>query len=126
MERKSLWQIMVPCQWNDGKPIRTRHHREWDKRVRAVSGGLTIMAPGKGVWIDEGAVYEERMIPVQIMCDHKDIDEIAHITMQHYEQLAVLYYLVSDDCRLVHASPEMVAKFAHTNQVAVDKKSRIA
>lgn len=44
----NLYEILVPCQTNQGKPIRTRQHREWDRRVRLITGGLTILPPAKG------------------------------------------------------------------------------
>lgn len=93
-----VWQIMVPCQSNSGKPFRTRHHREWDKRVRRITGGLTILGPGRGQWVDPKTdiLYEERMIPVQIICTQDQIEQIADITMQHYDQLAVMYYQMSN------------------------------
>lgn len=97
-DAQQLWEILVPCQWNTGKPVRTRHHKEWDKRVRSIAGGLTIMKPAKGQWVHEGALFEERMIPVRIACNAKQIVKIAHITLQHYKQLAVMVYQVSDLC----------------------------
>ena len=93
-----MWEIMVPCQWNNGKPVRTRHHKEWDKKVRKLSGGLTIMMPGKGQWLNkEGELFEERVIPVRIACDRTTIDAIMDITAQHYNQYAILAYKVSDE-----------------------------
>ena len=39
-----LWEILVPTiHSSNGKPIRTRFHKVWDKKVREISGGLTIM-----------------------------------------------------------------------------------
>lgn len=97
-----VWRIMVPCQYNDGKPVRTRHHREWDRRVRRISGGLTISAPGRGQWVDPETkvLYEERMIPVDIICTEPQIEEIASITLTHYRQLAVMFYQMSDKVRI--------------------------
>lgn len=92
-----LWEILVPCQWNNGKPVRTRHHKEWDKRVRKIAGGLTIMKPAKGQWkCPKGVVYAERVIPVRIACDEKTINVIMDITAQHYRQIAVMAYRLSD------------------------------
>lgn len=95
---KSLWQIMVPCNYNDGKPVRTRHHREWDKRVRKITGGLTILTPSKGQWVDpsDGHLYVDRVIPVNIIATAADMDKIADITIKHYKQLAVMYFKLSD------------------------------
>ena len=99
-----LWEILVPTARNSGKPFRTRHHREWDKRVRRISGGLTIMQPAKGQWISPtGALFAERVIPVRIICTREQIDKIIEITIKHYDQLAVLAYKISDEVVLVHA-----------------------
>ena len=64
-----LWEILVPTQYPSGKPIRTRFHRVWDEKVRAITGGLTILAVAKGTWTSpDGEVFRERMIPVRIAC----------------------------------------------------------
>ena len=91
-----MWEIMVPCQYNDGKPVRTRHHRNWDAKVRRITGGLTVMKPAKGQWVHEGELYEERMIPVRIACTEAQIREIMMITARHYHQIAVMASLVSE------------------------------
>lgn len=77
----SLWEILVPTIMND-RPVRTVHHKEWDKRVRAISGGLTIYTPAKGQWISiAGDLFVERVIPVRISCTEKQIDKIIDITL---------------------------------------------
>lgn len=95
---KCMWQIMVPCNWNSGKPVRTRHHKEWDKRVRKITGGLTIFPPSKGQWLDKntGTLFVDRVIPVNVIATKKEMDKIADITMNHYKQLAVMYFKLSD------------------------------
>lgn len=70
-----LWEIMVPCQYNDGTPVRTRHHKAWDEKVMRVAGGLTVLKPGHGTWVNEGTVYQERMIPVRIMCTEQQMEK---------------------------------------------------
>ena len=97
-ETKELWEILVPTQTNEGKPFRTRFHRVWDEKVRTISGGLTIMPPvTKGVWVDpEGRVFEERMIPVRILCSEHEIHQIAEMTIEYYKQDAVLAYVVGN------------------------------
>lgn len=93
-----LWEILVPTKRNNGRPFTTRHHKEWDKRVRKLSSGLTIYTPAKGQWVDlDGDLFEERMIPVRIACNGKTIQKIMDITAQHYDQLAVMAYCVSDN-----------------------------
>lgn len=95
---KLLWEILVPTTMNNpSNPCRIGHHKEWDKRVRKISGGLTILEPAKGQWIDceSMELYEERVIPVRIACTEDEIRKIIDITIQHYRQEAVMAYLVS-------------------------------
>jgi hypothetical protein len=98
-----LYEILVPCQTNKGKPIRTRQHKEWDRRVRRITGGLTVMAPTKGQWVSpSGEEFAERMIPVRIAADVAKIQEIADMTAKFYEQEAVMFYKVSDEVVIKH------------------------
>ena len=100
---KQLWEILVPCVRNNGNPIRTRCHRVWDAKVREITGGLTILPPTKGQWVaPNGELFAERMIPVRIVANESEIDEIADMTAAFYEQLAVMFYRVSDDVRIKH------------------------
>jgi hypothetical protein len=102
MDKKELWELLVPCVRNDGKPFHTRYHRVWDKKVEAISGGLTILMPGKGTWVHEGQAVRERMIPVRIMCTREQIEEIIELTLEYYDQLVVMAYRVSDEIILRH------------------------
>jgi len=100
---KKLYEVLVPTIYGDTKkPIRTRHHKNWDAFVRKISGGLTLLVPGKGQWVFENELYEERVIPVRILCAEKQIKEIVQFTLEHYRQIAVMYYLVSNDCYIVY------------------------
>lgn len=99
-----LYEILVPTIYGDTmKPIRTKHHKRWDERVKKISGGLTILTPGKGIWVHEGKDYIERVIPVRIMCEEKAMKKIVEITLQHYRQRAVMYYVLSTECFIVNA-----------------------
>lgn len=100
---KCMWEILVPTMRNDGKPYRLRFHRVWDAKIRAVSGGLSIMSPIKGQWVSpDGTLFAERMIPVRIVCDDEMIDKIIKITMKHYDdQEAILAYKVATEVKLV-------------------------
>jgi hypothetical protein len=100
---KHLYEILVPTVRNDGRPIHTRFHRIWDRKVEAISNGLTILTPGKGTWVHEGTSIRERMIPVRIMCTREQIDQIIDLTLEYYyDQLAVMAYRVSDEIILKH------------------------
>lgn len=103
-EQKYLWEILVPTiRRIDGKPYTTRFHRTWDVRVRSIAGGLTIMVPSKGQWIaPDGELFTERMIPVRISCTRTQIKEIIKMTINHYDQLAIMAYRVSDEVYLVY------------------------
>ena len=120
---KVLYEILVPTQYGFPKttPIRTRHHKEWDKFVQKITNGLTILSSARGKWTHEGVEYPEKVIPVRVMCDEpfvpydkseslgagyqdtSQIDKIIHFTMCHYRQQAVMYYVVSKDVKVVYA-----------------------
>lgn len=95
-----LWEILVPTLMGGSeKPIRTKYHRVWDKYVRSLSGGLTILRPAIGQWVDkdDGKLYQERMIPVRIACTEDDINKIVDFTIKYYKQIAVMCYKISDE-----------------------------
>lgn len=102
-EAVKLWEILVPTVRNDGRPIRLRFHKVWDEKVRAISGGLTILHPAKGQWVSqEGTLFAERMIPVRIRCADEQMREIAQMTLAYYEQEAVFFYLVSNEAFILN------------------------
>jgi len=103
--KQKLWEILVPTHSNDGLEYTVEYHREWDKKVRNISGGLTIFEKAKGQWLDKsGRLYEENMIPVRIVCNDYNIETIIDETMNHYDQEAVLAYEVSSNVKLKHRS----------------------
>lgn len=106
-ETKSLWEILVPTVSNSSVPFHTRYHRVWDKRVRDICGGLTILPPTKGQWVSpSGELFSERMIPVRIVATRSEIEQVIDHTIQYYDQLAVLAYKVSDEVILKHREPK--------------------
>lgn len=110
-DTKYLWEILVPCNWNDGRPVRTRHHKEWDKIVRKISAGLTILKPARGQWLSQNnELFEDRMIPVRFISTEKEAKYIANKTIEHYKQLAVLYYKISSECVIHNANEEQLRK----------------
>lgn len=103
----ALWEILVPTVSNDGVPFRTRYHKVWDSKVREIANGLTILKPAKGQWFSsDGVLYSERVIPVRILCTREQIETIIDITLEYYDQLAVLAYKVSDEHILKHRNSE--------------------
>lgn len=109
MSEIKLWEILVPCQRNDGKPYRTRHHRGWDAQVLRITGGLTILKPTTaGYWIDQryekevADVYKDRMIPVRIAATNEQMEEIIKRTLVHYDQEAIFCYVISTEVRVTY------------------------
>lgn len=94
-----LWEILVPTVRNDGKPFRTRYHRVWDEKVRAITGGLTVMPVAKGQWVDQSDehLYAERMIPVRVACTREQIEQIVKLTLDYYGQIAIMAYKISSE-----------------------------
>lgn len=92
----NLYEILVPCQMLS-KPVRTRHHKRWDEYVRKLAGGLTILKPAKGQWINEGKIHEDRVIPVRIACTNEQIKRIMKFSLGHYKQLEIMAYKISEE-----------------------------
>jgi hypothetical protein len=93
-----LYEILVP-RTKDKTPIPDSHHHIWDEFVRSMPGGLTIMKSAKGQWVDptNGTLFKEPMIPVRVYCRPEQIESIANFTARHYEQKAVMYYVISTE-----------------------------
>ena len=92
-----LWEVLVPSASNDGTEYPVAHHHEWDEQVRSLIGGLTIMRTARGQWLDDdGTLFSERMIPVRLACDERQVRAIIDLTMAHYDQLAVMASRISD------------------------------
>lgn len=98
---KGMWEILVPTvrRLEPGKFYTTRFHRVWDSKVRAITGGLTVMSPAKGQWVNPGTgeLFQERMIPVRIIATKEEILKVIDLTLAYYDQLAILCYKISDE-----------------------------
>lgn len=94
-----LFEILIPCQTNQGKPIKTRQHKEWDQRVRRITNGLTVLPPIKsGQWVSpSGELFNERMIPVRIAASFTQMEQISDMTAKFYGQRAVMFYQLSEN-----------------------------
>jgi hypothetical protein len=98
-----MWELLVPTVRPDGRYIRTRFHRVWDAKVRAITNGLTILPVNKGQWVSpSGQLFIERMIPVRIACTRIQIEDIIDMTLVYYDQEAVLAYVVSEEVIIKH------------------------
>lgn len=96
-----MWEILVPTKrrLEVDKYYTTRYHRVWDNKVREITGGLTVLSPARGQWINPttGELFKERMIPVRIMATRQEIEKVVDLTLKYYDQLAVLCYKISDE-----------------------------
>jgi len=117
---KQLWEVLVPTMFNDGRPVKVAYHREWDKKVMEISGGLTIMKPSYGKWAStKGIEYAERMIPVRIVCTEEQAEEIVQMTMDHYEQLAIMAFRVSNSVIYEKAPKSMQEAWVAKNKIGM-------
>lgn len=97
-----LWEILVPSYTNGGQEIEIEHHKKWDTFVQGLTNGLTIQKTSKGIWSNQDEKkYEEKMIPVKIACTKKQIKEISDFTAKHYNQEAIMFYLISTEVYIV-------------------------
>ena len=64
---------------------------------------MTVFPPTKGQWVSpDGKLFREDMIAVRILCTESDIDKIINFTATHYDQIAVMAYVVSAEIKLKH------------------------
>ncbi len=99
MADKYMWEILVPTVHNDGTPFRLRkHHKVWDAKVLAISGGITVMRAAQGQWVNptDHELFTDRVIPVRFLGTEDDKDRIVDMTCIFYDQLAVLCYAVGE------------------------------
>lgn len=98
-----MWEILVPYAIGR-KNVQVPYHREWDDKVMAITGGLTIMRAAKDAWSspNTGKAHREIMIPVRISCTEEQIEEIAKMTIEHYKQEAVFVSLISNKSLVFH------------------------
>ncbi len=96
-----LWEVLVPKADNSGKEFTVEFHKKWDKVVREMSGGLTVMRSAKGTWLDNDKLHEEKMIPCRVMCTRAQILQVLEFTKTYYKQIAVMGYKISNEV-IVH------------------------
>lgn len=103
-----LWEILVPTQFDDTKEyISVEHHREWDRLMREVSGGLTMLRSATGQWVHLGEVHQESVIPVRLIATREQMEEIAKFTARHYRQKVIMVYKISDEVLFMSATAPM-------------------
>jgi len=98
IEKPKLYEIFVPVADNNGKEFSLVTHILWDEKVIKITGGLTLCVTIEGKWL---TTTKEKMIPVRIVATSQQMAEIAELTMEHYDQEAVMYYVVSPDVTIV-------------------------
>ena len=107
MHNVNMWEIFIPATYVNGGGLRHNYllskHQEWDEKVKQISGGLTVFHETQGIWVNphNNETIREPMILVRIACNERQIMDIAKITLDHYNEKAVLFYKVSSDVRLV-------------------------
>ncbi|MBU2638689.1 MAG: hypothetical protein KJ955_06975 [Nanoarchaeota archaeon] len=102
MTKKAIWEILVPKYSNEGKEFALKHHHAWDESVRKIAGGVTILKSAKGQWVNtKGKLFAEKMIPVRVFCTEKEIGKIIKLTLEHYNQEAVMAYELSSNVKVV-------------------------
>lgn len=95
---RGLWEILVPRFSNEGVEYTVEYHQQWDKLTREIAGGVTILQTAKGHWLNpERTLFVEEMIPVRVYCSRGSLDKIVDLTLDYYNQEAVLAYEISSN-----------------------------
>lgn len=128
-----LWEILVPVYMDSARDFTTTtwqdkfgnvqiftinmdHHYAFDSFVRKISTGVTILRSAQGQWVNEGEVVRERMIPVRFMCNRIEAQKIARFALEHYDQEAIMCYVISSDVMMIEkgVNDEQVDNRLHT------------
>ena len=93
-----VWKVYVPSTDGYRNEWDIEKHKEWDKEVCRITGGLTLLKVEEGRWVDpNGKMLPEPMLPVMIACTRKQLFEILKFTKKHYNQKAVIAMKISDE-----------------------------
>jgi len=65
------------------------HNLDFETFAIGKVGGMSKFPAIRGVWIDNGQIYAEKMIPYRFACDENLIREIAEFAKTHYEQKSI-------------------------------------
>lgn len=91
-----MWEILVP----EASP-----NQEWVDKIISIAGGATIGSCNIGWWVnDDSEPILDNITPVKILCTEAKIKEIAEYTREYYDQICVMYYLLSKQTFLVYKS----------------------
>lgn len=103
-----IFEILVPQSKNDGMPYSLEYHKEWDEKVRTITGGVTVQKTSKGSWVKKnGALVLDTMIPVKIFCTNEEFDQIMKLTLEHYyDQETIMGYKISNEVYLLNRKGE--------------------
>mgnify|MGYP003395241913 CR=1 FL=1 len=94
---KNLYEILIPVADNDGKTFSNAHVTKFWDLIIATANGLTVMPNVKGFWVDGGRTFTDENTPLRVVATKDEIRFIAHQAKSHFNQLAILYYKISDD-----------------------------
>jgi hypothetical protein len=99
-----LYEVLVPASfWVTKTKFSYEHHKEWDAFVVGIAGGLTVLKGAKGTWISPSNVaHYDRVIPCRVACTRAQLEEIIDFTLTHYDQEAVMAYVVSEEVIVKH------------------------
>jgi hypothetical protein len=92
-----LHEILIPVKSNSGKTFSRKDNRQFADYVVSLAGGLSQGAPLSGQWADNGKIYRESMRPLRIACSARTMAKIARKAREHFRQLSIMYYTVSNE-----------------------------
>jgi hypothetical protein len=100
LDDRLLWRILLPVAGNDGLLFLSRHHKRFYDLVLELSGGSTENSWSNGNWIDEGVLYQDRVVPLEFLATTEEAEKILAFACKHYDQSEILCYPISD--RVLH------------------------
>lgn len=92
---KRLYEVLVPCQTNDGVPA--NNHDTLVAWIRGLCGGVTVCPRVDGHWVGEGGkLYVEQMLPVRMVTTQEQAVRIATVVRDTFRQECVFLAVIGD------------------------------
>lgn len=94
---KNLYEILIPIADNAGFVFSDSHRKLFFDMLIGETSGLSILPNLQGFWEEKGKIYEDINTPLRVICTGEDIKRFANTAKEHFDQLAILYYQISDN-----------------------------
>ena len=92
LSNKQLLTVLLPKVFNDGKKIPKRLFEQTYNEFLDLFGGYSIGATIQGAWRDNGKIYKDKNITINVITDNFDeltLSTLVNTLKERFDQLAI-------------------------------------